>query len=186
LGLGQFVIGAARSDITRREAIEASSDSVTDWGDEANGTAYDIGILYRMANKGRITWGLVAYNVGGTEYGSSDNKVEQTYALGVSMNHELGIFKIVPAIDIREIGSTGDWSNTVHAGLEIGLFPNSTGGSYLSYRIGYNNGYTSTGFELNLFNRYMILGYATYGEEMGTPEERSESRRYVYYFSMGF
>ncbi len=186
LGLGQLVVGLSRSDISRKEALDASVDTVTNWGEESLGTGYDVGILYRMANKGRITWGLVAYNVGGTEFGTPDQKVEQTYGLGVSMNHELGIFRIVPAIDIRDIGSTGERANTVHAGLEIGLFPNSTGGSYLSYRVGYNQGYSTTGFELNLFNRYIVLGYANYGEEVGTVDEPKENRRTIYYFSLGF
>lgn len=187
IGLGQFVVGLARSDITRKEALEATSDTITDWGDEATGTGYDLGILYRMANKARITWGLVGYNVGGTEFDSSaDNKVEQTYGIGVSMNHDLGIFRIVAAIDVRNIGSHLDRQNTLHAGLEVGMLPNSTGGSYLSYRIGYNQGYTTTGMELNLFNRYIILGWANYGEEVGTVDEPKENRRTVYYFNLAF
>jgi hypothetical protein len=186
LGLGQWVLGLARSDITRKDALEASTDTITNWDDEATGTGYDVGILFRMANKARITWGIVAYNAGGAEFGSDDDKVEATYGIGVSMNHDLGIFRVVPAIDIRNIGSHLDRQNTVHAGLEIGLFPNSTGGSYLSYRIGYNQGYTTSGMELNLFNRYIILGWANYGEEVGTADEAKENRRTVYYFNLAF
>ncbi len=187
IGLGQFVVGLARSDITRKTALEASTDTITNWGDEETGTGYDVGFLFRMANKARITWGLVAYNAGGTEFGSlEDNKVEQTYGFGVSMNHDLGIFRIVPAIDVRNIGSHLDKQNTLHAGIEIGMFPNSTGGSYLSYRVGYNQGYTTSGLELNLFNRYIILGWANYGEEIGTAEEPKENRRTIYYFNLAF
>jgi hypothetical protein len=186
LGKGQIVVGIARSDIIRREARDASTDSIPNWGSQETGTGYDIGLLYRMANQGRITWGLVVYNYGGTEFGSADNKVEQSYAIGVSMNHDLGFFRIIPAIDIREINSEAENNNTLHAGLEIGMFPNATGGSYLSYRMGYNQGYASTGFELNFFNRSMVIGYTSYGEEVGEGSEKVESRRIVYYFSLGF
>lgn len=186
LAMGQFVIGFARSDIDRKEAMDSTTDSITNWGSRETGTGYDIGILFRMPNRARITLGLVAYNYGGTEFGSSDNSVEQTYGIGISMDHELGLFRLVPTIDVREIGSSADKTNTVHAGLEIGMFPNSTGGNYLSYRIGYNQGYTSTGLEINLFNRYMVIGYANYGEEVGEGTEKVENRRTVYYFSMGF
>lgn len=186
LARGKLVFGFAWADIARRESIDPSSDAEPNWGNQETGKAYDIGILYRMANKARMTWGLVVYNYGGTEFGSSVNAIEQSYAFGVSMNHEVGIFKFVPAVDVRQIGSTSDRKNTLHAGLEIGLFPNATGGSYLSYRVGWNDGYASTGLELNLFNRYMVLGYSSYGEEVGDESEKSESRRSVYYFSMGF
>ncbi len=186
LGMGSLVVGIARSDIDRRVASDNSSDSIPDWSDRYTGSGYDVGILYRMANKARVTWGLVAYNYGGVTYGDSDIEDSQSIALGVSMNHELGIFKIMPAIDIREINSSAAKNNTVHAGLEIGMFPNSTGGSYLTYRIGYNQGYATQGAELNFFNHSMIIGYATYSEEVGTGTEKSESKRTVYYFSMGF
>ena len=184
-GKGQFVLGLARSDILRRVAMDASSDSESSWGSQNSGTGYDIGLLYRMANKARITWGLVAYNYGDMEF-SSEIKDEQSYAFGMSMNHDLGFFRIIPAIDIREINSSAAKQNTLHAGLEIGMFPNDTGGSYFNYRIGYNQGYATSGAELNLFNRSMVVGYANYGEEVGEEDAKVESRRTVYYFSLGF
>ncbi len=185
LGKGSVVLGLARSDILRRIATDASSDSGSNWGSQNTGTGYDVGLLYRMANKARITWGLVVYNYGDTEF-ASDVVDEQSYGFGVSMNHDLGFFRLVPAIDIREISSSAVRNNTLHAGLEIGMFPNSTGGSYLNYRIGLNQGYATSGAELNFFNRSMVIGYANYGEEVGENGEKVESRRTAYYFSLGF
>lgn len=189
IGMGQFVIGVTRNDIIRRVADDPSTDSVPNWSDYYLGTGYDVGLLYRMANKARLTWGLVIYNYGGTDYGDYDEsglRDEQSYGFGVSSNHELGFFRLVLAADVREINSSGVRQNTTHLGMEIGMFPNSTGGSYLTYRVGANQGYTTQGAELNLFNRSMIFGYAVYGEEVGQENEKVESRRTVYYFSMGF
>ena len=186
LGLGSLALGVAATQIERRVATDATTDTLTNWGSRYTGTGYDIGIIYRMANAARITWGLVAQNYGGITFEDSDLEEPQHIGFGVSMSHELGIFKIVPAIDIRNINSEAERKNTVHAGLELGMFPNSTGGSYLTYRVGYNQGYTTQGAELNLFNHYMIIGATQYGEEVGEGTEKLESRRTVIYASLGF
>lgn len=186
LGMGSLVLGLAANQIERRVAEDATTDTITNWGRRYTGTGYDIGLIYRMANQARITWGLVCQNYGGITFGDSDLEEEQHIGFGVSMNHELGIFKIVPAIDVREINSEAERKNTIHAGLEIGMFPNSTGGSYLTYRAGYNQGYTSQGVELNFFNHYMIIGFTQYGEEVGEGTEKVENRRSVLYASLGF
>ncbi len=186
LGFGQFVLGIARADITRRVANDASTDTITNWGSRYTASGHDIGILFRMANKAKLTWGLVAYNFGGTQYGDSGMEDVQTYAFGVSTSHELGMFKLVIAADIREIGTTAERQNTIHAGVEVGMFPNSTGGSYLSFRAGSNQGYITQGMELNLFNHSTVVGYAQYSEEIGIGTEKLESKRTVYYLSFGF
>ena len=186
LGLGQIVIGASQATITRRVADDASTDTIPNWSDRYDGTGYDIGILYRMANKAKITWGLVAYNYGGITYGDSGLEDAASYAFGVSTTQEFGIFKLVIAADVREISSTAAKTNTIHAGMEVGMFPNSTGGSYLSYRVGSNQGYTTQGLELNWFNHSLVIGYALYSEEIGEGTEQLESKRTVYYISFGF
>ncbi len=187
LGLGSMALGIAATQIERRVAEDdASTDTLTGWSSKYTGTGYDIGIIYRMANAARITWGIVAQNYGGIKFGDSDIEEVEHVGFGISMNHELGIFRIVPAIDIREMTSKTDRKNTIHAGIEIGIFPNSTGGSYLTWRAGYNQGYTTQGVELNLFNHYMIIGATQYGEEVGEGTEKLESRRTVVYLSLGF
>ncbi|MCP4749728.1 MAG: hypothetical protein GY866_02440 [Proteobacteria bacterium] len=186
LGMGQFVLGLSANRIYRRVASDATTDTIPNWGSRYSGVGYDVGLLYRMANVGRVTWGLVAQNYGGIEFEGSDLTEPQRIALGISMIHELGIFKVIPAIDIREINAETDKKNTVHAGLEIGMIPNSTGGSYLTWRTGYNQGYISQGVEMNFFNHSMILGYTLYGEEVGEGTDKVESRRAVLYLSLGF
>lgn len=186
LGLGSMALGLAATQVERRVAEDATTDTITNWSSRETAIGYDIGIIYRMANAARITWGLVVQNYGGLKFDTTALDQAEQIAFGISMNHELGIFKIVPAIDIREINSKAERKNTVHAGIEIGMFPNSTGGSYLTYRAGYNQGYTTQGVELNLFNHYMIIGYTQYGEEVGEGTDKVESRRSVIYASLGF
>lgn len=185
--MGRFILGFSRKDITRRIAIDPSTDtSLPNWTSRYQAASYDVGLLYRMANAAHLTWGLVAYNVGGLKFTDASMDAEPTYALGVSTNHEFGIFKLMTALDVREISSSAAKTNTVHAGAELGIFPNSTGGSYFTYRVGYNQGYTTQGAEINLFNHSVIIGWTNYGEEVGEGTETAESRRTVYYFSMGF
>lgn len=187
LGLGKMALGLAATQVERRVAEDdATTDTLTGWSSKQTATGYDIGIIYRMANKARITWGLVIQNYGGLKFDDSNLDEEEHIAFGMSMNHELGIFKFVPAIDIRSINSKAERKNTIHAGIEIGMFPNSTGGSYLTWRAGYNQGYTTQGVELNLFNHYLIIGYTQYGEEVGEGTEKVESRRSILYASLGF
>ncbi len=186
LGQGSLVLGLAATQIQRRVAEDATTDTITNWGDRYSGTGYDIGLLYRMAGKARITWGLVMQNYGGLKFGDPNLEEVEQIGLGVSMNHEVGIFKIVPAIDIRGITSKTDRKNTLHAGIELGIFPNSTGGSYFTYRAGLNQGYQTQGVELNFFNHYLIIGYTLYGEEVGEGSDKVESKRAIAYLSLGF
>ena len=186
LGQGSLVLGLAATNIQRRVAEDATTDTITNWGSRYTGTGYDIGLLYRMANKARITWGLVMQNYGGLKFGDPNLEEVEQVGLGVSMNHEVGIFKIVPAIDIREMTSKTERQNALHAGIELGMFPNSTGGSYLTYRAGLNQGYQTQGVELNLINHYLIIGYTLYGEEVGEGTAKVESKRSVAYLSLGF
>ena len=187
IGMGQLVLGIAGSQINRRVAQDATTDSsMPNWSDNYIGTGYDIGILYRTATQLHVTWGLVVYNYGGIEFGDSDMVEPQQYAFGISINQDLGFIRIFPAIDIRQINAETGKQNTIHAGMEVGLFPNSTGGNYLTYRVGYNQGYTTQGAELNFFNHSMIIGATQYGEEVGQGEEQVENRRTVIYFSLGF
>ena len=186
IGQGSMVLGLAATNIQRRVAEDATTDMLTGWGSRESGTGYDIGLIYRMANKGRITWGLVAQNYGGLKFDDPDLEEVEQIGLGISMNHEVGIFKIVPAIDVREITSKTDRKNTLHAGIELGIFPNSTGGSYVTYRAGLNQGYQTQGVELNFFNHYLIVGYTLYGEEVGEGTAKVESKRAIAYISLGF
>lgn len=187
IGLGQLVVGIAASQITRRVSeVNIPATPVTQWSAKYQGTSYDIGILYRMANRARITWGLAAMNVGGVTFSGASFTEPQQLAFGVSMNQELGTFKVTPAIDIRQIGATTGKTNTIHVGVEIGMLPNDTGGSAFTYRMGLNQSYLSYGIEMNMLNHSFIVGVTDYGEEIGVGTATLENRRRIIYFSLGF
>lgn len=187
LGLGQWVLGISGVSITRQDARDSTSDSITNFGSKETAIGYDVGLLYRFSNRARITFGLVAQNVGGIKFGSEADYAEpQMVNLGFGMTQEFGLTRLNLALDLRDILTDRERKNTLHAGAEIGLFPNDSGGSFLTLRAGYNNGYTTQGAELNLFNHSTIFGYTIYQEEVGTYPATVSSPRKVIYFSMGF
>ncbi|PCI25297.1 MAG: hypothetical protein COB67_10675 [SAR324 cluster bacterium] len=191
LGLGQWVLGFSRNAVTRQEARDATTDTITDtitnFGAKENAVGWDVGLLYRFSNQARITFGLVVQNYGDMKFSTETYKELQMINLGFGMAQEWGVFRLTLALDVRDVASaTRDRANTVHAGAELGVFPNDTGGSFITYRAGYNNGYATQGVELNFFNRSMILGYTIYSEEVGTDPDKQASARKAIYFSMGF
>ena len=186
IGMGQLVIGVTGNRIERRVAQDATTDTIPNWSDRYVGTGYDVGILYRMATVLHVTWGVAVLNYGGIKFGDSDIEEPQQIALGMSINHDLGLIRLFPAIDVRQINAESGKVNTVHAGLEVGIFPNSTGGNYLTYRVGYNQGNSTQGVELNFFNRNFVFGVTQYGEEVGQGEEKVENRRTIAFMSFGF
>ena len=160
---------------------------VPTFGTSETGQAGDLGLIWRTGGATRMTVGLVAQNIGGLDLGTTLDAEPQEVHFGVSMDLELGLLKLIPAIDLRGIQTTRTRTNRVHAGVEFGLFPNSTGGSLLSLRAGSNEGYATAGAELNFFNRSLILGGARYYEELGDGTTKAQSPlRQLIYFSAGF
>ncbi|MCP4295121.1 MAG: hypothetical protein GY786_05905 [Proteobacteria bacterium] len=187
IGLGQWVFGFSAASITRKDAREEIAASITNFGPQETAVAYDAGLLYRFSNQARITFGLVVQNYGGVTFGNQTDYAEpETVNLGFGMTHEFSLMRLNLALDLRDIVSERERVNTIHAGAEIGVFPNDSGGSFLTYRAGYNNGYITQGAEINLFNHSMVFGYTLYQEEVGTYPVTAASPRKVIYFSMGF
>jgi len=187
LGSGALVMGLGLRQIDRKDATsDGTSIPVFDSG-YLRGQAYDIGVLWRMANASRMTWGLVVQNYGGMDIGTELDALPQEVHIGVNMSFEFGIFKLVPTIDVRGIQTTLPRTNRVHAGIELGLFPNDSGGNILSLRAGSNEGYASSGAEFNLGSHWMIFGVSKYFEEIGTADIKQKSaQRLQGYFSLGF
>lgn len=184
LGKGQWVLGLAGRGIERRDAT-SDATQVPQFGAYESGTAADIGLLFRFA--GRNTLGLVVQNAGGTDIGPTPDAEPQELHLGWSADWELGLLRLVPALDVRGVNTTRDEKNRVHAGVEFGLFPNSTGGNLLSLRAGSNRGYPTQGAELNFFNRSLLIGAVRYSEEIGTATAKAESSlRQLVYVSVGW
>ena len=187
LAQGRFILGLGLRRIDRRDATSDATVVPVFPKQYQRGQAYDIGILWRMANAARISWGLVVQNYGGMTIGTQKDAEPQEVHLGVNMDFEFGIFKLVPTIDVKGVQTTRKRKNRVHAGAELGLFPNETGGNFLSFRVGSNQGYASSGAEVNIGNHGMIFGVTRYYEEIGTTTKKQQSaQRLLGYFSLGF
>ncbi|MFH2131356.1 MAG: hypothetical protein ABIK68_13355 [bacterium] len=204
VGLGKLVLGFSYKVIERKELdftydlnnALANDDFPTldKDGTKGSGSGYDIGFLYRTASKSRIM-------IGGVWRKKIDlqdaTAIPEEYALGTAMIHEFGIFRLVAAMDYRDItnqlGSEGDksFNRRLHYGLELGILPLSKNTSWLTLRTGYNQGYQATGYlgltgvELAL-GHSLILGYTKYIEETGEYAGQKPSPRTVVYISFGF
>lgn len=187
LGQGSLILGVGYRQIDRRDASSDGTTVPTFPTSYERGQAYDLGILWRMANAARVTWGLVVQNYGGMDIGDNKAAEPQEVHAGVNLSLEFGVVKLVPTLDIRGLQTTRERKNRVHGGFELGFFPNDTGGNWLSLRVGSNEGYTTSGAELNLANHGMILGATRYYEEVGTSSAKKQSsERILGYFSLGF
>ncbi|MCP4757092.1 MAG: hypothetical protein GY866_40025, partial [Proteobacteria bacterium] len=124
-------------------------------------------------------------------------KIPEEVSLGMAMTQEFGIFRLVAAVDVRDIttnaGSTGDksYNRRLHYGAELGIIPLSKNTSWITLRTGWNQGYRAagyqglTGVELSL-GRAMVLGLTKYVEETGEYSGHKPSPRTVAYLSFGF
>ncbi|NQU63160.1 MAG: hypothetical protein HQ517_02590 [SAR324 cluster bacterium] len=204
IGLGQLVLGISYKVIERTQLdfsydinkalAEDEFPSLDKDGLRGIGTGYDVGFLYRTANESRIVIGGVWRKRIDLE---EAEEIPEEYALGLSMVHSFGIFRLVSAMDWRDItnqqGSEGDksYKRRLHYGLELGILPLSKNSSWLTLRTGVNQGYRTTeyygisGIEIAL-GHAMILGYTKYIEETGEFAGQKPSPRTVIYLSFGF
>lgn len=196
IGVGRFVVGIGYKTIRRRlvdnyeYTIGSASFDGNFPGDASDdsGAGFDIGFLYRAATPWRLTFGLVAQNVGNIDLGDAGKEMQEVSA-GVAVSPEWGIFRLTMALDYRDmffnISSDTEYARRTHFGAELGIFPIAKTYSVLSVRVGYNQGYITKGAEVNL-GHGMIVGLTQYSEETGVSPEERESKRTVYYLSFGF
>ena len=198
IGLGKLILGFTYKTVERTENIftYSTNDLINDNpfpdlagdGVTGSGSGYDIGFLYRTATPYRLMIGGVYRK----EIPLGDaTKIPEEIALGMSSQLDFSIFRLVVAVDWRDMtnqeGSEGDTSlnRRFHYGMELGVLPIDKSASWLSIRTGYNQGYLSTGAEINL-RRNMVVGYTKYVEETGEFAGQKPSSRTTYYVSFGF
>ncbi|MDT8446028.1 MAG: hypothetical protein RRB13_03895 [bacterium] len=183
---GSFVVGLGVRQIQRRDATSDAA-TVPSFGEYEQGSAYDLGILWRVPGAAHATLALAAQNIGGMDIGTATDAEPQEVHLGFNLDLDLGVMRLVPTIDIRGLSTPRERSNRIHSGLEVGLFPNETGGNWISLRGGTNEGYPTSGVEFNIGNHAIILGAARYFEEIGSSAAKvKSSERILAYFSAGF
>ncbi len=203
IGLGQFVLGLAAKTVERTEKtfVYTTSDLIAKKefpvpdvpdvkdGKTANGRGVDIGILWRVPTRYRISFGAVWKSA--VDMGDDVTNIPEESAVGLSTTHAFGLVRWSFALDLRDLsfkqGSEDDKSRNrrIHAGTELSMFPTSDLNYILSLRAGFNQGYLSTGAELRLGNS-LVLGYARYNEEIGEHAGDKESERTAMFVSLGF
>ena len=203
MGWGRMALGFAGTSVSRKESrSDATADGLPKFDTEESSVGYDFGFIFRFSNPAQITLGVVVQNIGGIQFG---NKVEyeepQLLNVGLGMGHKFPLWRFTMAVDVRDIKTeepektdtkkkviqtNRKRKNTIHVGAEIGFFPNSSGGSLVNARVGYNGGYPTYGVEINFFDHTLVAGYTVYGEEVGTEDEKIQNDRNVIYVSMGF
>ena len=204
IGLGKLVLGVSYKVIERKELdftydlnnalAEDEFPTLDSDGIKGSGTGYDVGFLYRTATQTR-------FMIGGVWRSKIDLKeatdIPEEYALGVAMTFEYGIFRLISAMDLRDLttqqGSEGDksFNRRLHYGFELGILPLSKNTSWITLRTGWNQGYRATetlglsGVEIALGHN-LILGYTKYIEETGEYAGQKPSPRTIVYLSFGF
>lgn len=198
VGLGKWVIGITYKQVKREElsaiysmqdAIEGKSfPTLGENGVSGSGTGYDFGFLYRFPSQARI---LIAGVLRSKIELSKAPDIPAEVAIGTAMTHEFGLIKWTLAADFRDLtfqaGSEGETSlnRRLHLGTELGIFPVSDSQHFITLRMGYNQGYLTSGAEIS-FTRATVIGYTEYIEETGEFAGQKPSARKVFYLSLGF
>ena len=209
IGLGKWVVGLTYKNIQRAERsfeynifdamngtdfpdLEIKLDSISGSGSKGSGSGLDVGFLYRSSSKARLMIG----GVWRTKIDLGDaTTIPSQFDLGLAMRHDLGLFRWVVALDLRDVTrqmGSGEDANSktsiyrrLHFGSEIGVFPINKTSSIFNFRVGYNQGHYTYGAEF-AFSHYFILGYTKYTEETGEWAGQKPNPRSILYLSFGF
>ena len=174
------------------------------------GQTYGFGFQNRMSSFStlRLVWGMSVRNLGGLKFARNDNEtnpVDQKaeYNIGIAMTPFDGmLLRNFYEIDIRDLTfehsddpycqankSSSDCNmKRLHIGTEFGFWPIDSGASALAIRLGWNQGYVSTGLEINplIFFRGLSIQYADYKVETGNAAGDKPERRRTLQVNLGF
>lgn len=213
-GKDKFSIGATVKAIHRVYASKvllaselATDSEIFDESDAEEGMTVDadIGTLYtpRISKRGffsflrhvQPTFAFVArnvfdygfpvnFNVINEEDGDEPTKLQRRFDLGSKWDlPNFWVFDPHLGLDIRDMGHP-NWTleKGLHAGLEFSWKVFSWWKGHWS--VGMNQGYWTAGFGACL--GWFQLDLASFGEEVGTSDEKRESRRYMVELSLDF
>ncbi len=186
LGLGARVISKRMelpySTFTLSKIISAGEDAESLFpkgaSEPARGVGGDLGMQWRIPGDLQITLGAVAQSIGGMKFLRAEDATtpkdrEMEIGIGLSIQPEWGPFRLLSAVDIKDLTRQGtddnDFDKRLHTGLELGFIPIDSTASFIAVRSGYNQGYSTFGLEINplIISRFLTIQYAVYGEEIG-------------------
>lgn len=201
LGNGRWILGLGARTINRQilefdyginELItKAKFKELKTDGLKGTGSGYDLGLLYRFTNEGKISVGVVARNVGNIDLGDA-GKEKAEYDLGLSMSPTFGPFRFTMAFDLKDLtyqrSDDTSLNKRTHIGAELGFIDVEETYSFISVRAGYSQGYPTYGAEISLpgWLTGLNIGYTKYSEETGAYAGQTESIREVYYLNFRF
>jgi len=190
LGFNAKYINRVEADTT----VPASSSGLS-WADYVNegvGISSDIGLILTAPLTYLPSLAVVWRDVGDTDYSFShglffDNRpypsrTDQTVDVGLSVSPILGKrvrMQISAEVqDVLTLAKEQDKSKRYHAGVEFNIYDR------LFIRGGMNQRYWTAGLEVSGF--FMQFQAASWGEEIGTPTQHKEDRRYGVKFAIRF
>lgn len=159
---------------------------------EGTGISSDVSLMMTGPWVYLPTIALVMRDVGDTSYGfgggmfysgrPDPEKTKQSLDVGFSLSPILGKYSRMQLVgELRDVMTDDDEEVTarrLHYGLEFNFFDK------LFLRGGMNQSYWTAGAEVASEN--MQFQFATYGEEIGTRNDKKEDRRYIFKFALRF
>ena len=184
----------ANLEITAADIATVEEEDLFDSADAISGATVDLDLaanykgpkIYNIDTKYSVVLrNLVdsGFNINQDGQGSVP-KLQRSLDLGSQFTFKkVWVFTPQVLFDIRDIGiSDWDFQTGYHLGAELQWHAYS----WLkgAYRVGINQGYFTAG--INMQMTWFRLDLVTWGEEVGTKEERSESKRVALNLSMDF
>ncbi len=176
------------TNLSSSELTKSAESLITCFNTIKETNSYSLGFQRRAASASwlRMTFGVVAHNVGHVQFGSSDNCPRDEmveYDIGFSAQPRLGPLRLLVAADIRDFtyanandaycfenkGKPGCFQKRFNWGAELGFLPIDSGANFISVRGGVSQNRLTWGAELNpfIFFRFLTIEYAHYTESMG-------------------
>lgn len=148
---------------------------------EGTGYGLDFGAKLKLPTPWNPSVNFAWQDIGDTSYSINADTPQPRSSkgrthLGIGFEKDFVVFIARPALDYRNINSTGvQIGKQLHAGLEIEL------PLFFTLRGGFNQGYYTAGASIDIW--YLRIDAATYGVELGEYPGQREDRRYMFQIS---
>jgi hypothetical protein len=159
------------------------SDRLDDDLVSGSGISLDLGAIYTLPFVPVVDTNvaLVIQNIPEMDMGDAED-IKTQFHLGVGVEKDFKAFKLIGALDYRDItgniGEDNDIAKRLHLGAEAKLI------KILAVRAGFNQGYISAGTTIDIW--VVKFDFATYAEEVGAYAGQRMDRRYAFQITLGW